>query len=369
MKLSAGLRATIVLPMLVALVARAVDAQTRADDSVVAVLDARVPALLAQHHVPSIAIASIRDGAVVWTKVYGEQAAGVPATARTLYNVASLTKPVFAEIIVRLAAAGRVSLDEPLAGSWIDPDVAADPRHRALTPRMALSHRTGFPNWRPSNAPLRFTFEPGSGYGYSGEGFMYMARFAERKLGASLDALGRDNVFAPLGMTNTAFTQQPWFTGRVALPADRDGTFEQANFSATGNAADLLYTTIGDYAAFAVGVMNRTGLPAAYATQRDSIHSVDLPALTACRSKLGARCPERIGYALGWQIFEYPGFTVRWHTGSDDGHKSVVFYFPEQRRGAVMLTNGANGFLPMMEIGTLLARDTPFADYIRSGGE
>ena len=76
------------------------------------------------------------------------EAKGVPATTRTLYNVASLSKPIFAETIHRLAAAGRLSLDEPMSAYWVDPDVANDPRHERLTPRIALSHRTGFKNWR-----------------------------------------------------------------------------------------------------------------------------------------------------------------------------------------------------------------------------
>jgi CubicO group peptidase (beta-lactamase class C family) len=171
-------------------------------------------------------------------------------------------------------------------------------------------------------------------------------------------------------MRNTSFVRQEWFTDRVAAPARSDGTFFSPSFSAAGtaNAADLLYTTVGDYAAFVAGVMSRRGLPSALATQRDSIHSLDADELAKCRSRLGARCPDRVGYALGWQIFEYPGFTVRWHTGSDDGHKAVVFYFPERRRGAVLLTNGANGFLPIIEVGSLLAAGTPFAEFIRKGG-
>ena len=65
--------------------------------------------------VPSIAIAHIMDWRINLTRVYGEQSAGVPATARTLYNVSALTKPVFAETILRLVAPGRLSLDAVMA--------------------------------------------------------------------------------------------------------------------------------------------------------------------------------------------------------------------------------------------------------------
>jgi CubicO group peptidase (beta-lactamase class C family) len=332
-----------------------------------ATLDARVPGWLAQHRVPSMAIAYVENGAVAWTRVYGEQSAGVPASSQTLYNVASLTKPVFAEVMLQLAAAGRLSLDEPLASHWVDPDVADDPRHRTLTPRLALSHRLGFPNWRPAAGRLRFQLPPDSAYLYSGEGFEYLRRFAERKLGASVDELARQYVFAPRGMKSTAFVEQPWFAGRVAAGRGPDGEYGAPDFARAGNAADLLYATIGDYATFLVGEMSRTGLTPRVASERDSLHAVDPAELAACRAKIGARCPTRIGYGLGWSIMEYPGFTVRWHTGADRGHKAMVFYFPELRRGAVMLTNGANGFPPMIEVGILLSHDTPFASFLETG--
>ena len=340
----------------------------RAHDATVAMLDDSVPTWLARHHVPSMAIAYIDGGALRWTRTYGEQSAGVPATDSTLYNVASLTKPVFTEVMLHLVAAKRLSLDEPMAQYWTDPDVADDPRHRALTPRLALSHRTGFPNWRPAKGKLAFKFDPGTGYEYSGEGFEYVRKFAERKLGASLNELARQYVFVPFRMRSTAFTEQPWFAGRVAAPGSADGSFGAPYFSATGNAADLLHTTASDYARFVVAAMHRDSLPGAIASQRDSIHWVDAKELASCRAKLGKQCPNRIGYALGWQVFEYPGFTVRWHTGSDDGYKSVAFYFPELGRGAVILTNGANGFLPIVEAGALLTVGTPFNEYIRRGG-
>ena len=339
-----------------------------ADSSTFAALDSMVPALLARHHVPGIAIAYIEDGAVAWTRVYGEQAPGVPATTATLYNVASLTKPVFAEVMLQLVADGRIALDEPMAAHWVDPDLAADPRHRLLTPRMALSHRIGFPNWRPRGGPLRLEHGPGSGYHYSGEGYSYLARFAERKLGAGIDELARRYVFAPFGMRNTAFTRQPWFEGRIALPADGRGAFGEAHYANPVNGADLLYATVGDYAAFVVGAMRRTSLPVAVARQRDSIHSPDSSEQAKCRAKIAERCADRFGYGLGWSIMEYPGFTVRWHTGSDDGHKAMAFYFPERRRGVVLLTNGANGFMPMIEVAQLLSWGTPFAEFLRTGG-
>src|SRR5258708_4844696 len=82
----------------------------RAADSQIA-LDRDIPKLLAEHKTPSVSIAQIRGGKVVLTAAYGAQSPGVPATTASLYNIASLTKPLTAEVILRLASKGRLGLD------------------------------------------------------------------------------------------------------------------------------------------------------------------------------------------------------------------------------------------------------------------
>ncbi|HEX8393401.1 MAG TPA: serine hydrolase domain-containing protein [Longimicrobium sp.] len=329
-------------------------------------VDRQAPLWLVRHQVPSVAIAYIRNGRVAWTRVYGEQAPGVPATPATLYNVASLAKPVSAETMLRLAAAGRVSLDEPLAGFWVDPDVAADPRHQRLTPRIALSHRTGFPNWRfqTEGKTLAFQRDPGTTLGYSGEGFEYARRFAQQKLDAEWESLARRYVMGPLRMNSTTYTH-PAAAARVALPFGREGRYGEPSVQDSALASDDLYTTVGDYAAFLTGVIRRDGLPAAYAAQRDSMHVVNEESTARCDRAAVAHCP-RVGMGLGWEILEFGGETVRMHSGADWGESTLAFYFAETGDGAVILTNGANGMKVSLEAVELLFPATRLADYARS---
>lgn len=336
--------------------------------TVLATLDARAPGWLAEHGVPSMAVAYIRDGRVQWTRTYGQQAEGVPATDATLYNVASLTKPLFAELVLRLAADGRLSLDEPMAPVWVDPDLANDPRHALLTPRWALSHQMGFTNWRyQTGDTLRFTKEPGTEFGYSGEGYEYARRFVERKLGASTDSLARQYLFRPLGLTDISFTRQPWFEGRMALPKGPEGRWGQPSVGGEANAADNIHTTIADYAAWVASVVRREGLPAEYVAQRDSSYT---PGGERCDPAKVPLCPVRVGYGLGWTIFEYadPAQNVHWHTGGDWGEKSIVFYWPHRGEGVVVFANGANGFHAMSPALLLLSEGTDFNSFLRTGG-
>jgi CubicO group peptidase (beta-lactamase class C family) len=177
-------------------------------------LDAAMPGILKDAGVASVSLAEIVDGKVVLAKAYGEQSAGVPATEATLYNIASMTKPVTAEVVLRLVSAGKVGLDEPMYKYWVDPDLAKDERAKVLTPRMALSHQMGFANWRRmTGGVLAFQHEPGT-YGYSGEGYQYVARFVEKKTGRRFEDLAQEMVFGPAGMKETTYTGRPWFAGR-----------------------------------------------------------------------------------------------------------------------------------------------------------
>jgi CubicO group peptidase (beta-lactamase class C family) len=253
---------------------------------------------------------------------------------------------------------------------WVDPDVAGDERQKLLTPRILLSHRAGFANWRrETKGVLTFQFDPGTKYQYSGEGFEYLRHFVERKTGGPVNDLASRYLFGPRKMSSTSFVQQPWFASRIALPKNDKGEWGAPSFSTTGNAADDVYTTIDDYARFVVGVMNHEGLSTRLAHQRDSLHAVDPNGLPPCDPKTVKVCPLRAGYALGWGVLEYPAVRVLWHTGSDAGEKTMVFYFPERREGAVMFTNGSNGFQVIIDVGILLFPDSEFADFLRSGKE
>lgn len=322
------------------------------------------PEWLAEHEVASVAIAYIEDGRVAWTAAYGEQSAGVPATPDTLYNVASLAKPVSAEVMLRLASERRVALDEPMSRHWIDPDIANDPRRDVLTLRLALSHRTGFPNWRRmTGGTLAFQSEPGSGFTYSGEGYEYARRYAQATSGEPFEHSAQRLVFDPIGMRNTAYTRRDWFAGRIAVPHDENGVAAAPDIN-DGEmlASDDLYTTVGDYARFLISVMNNEGVSAEIAAQRLA-YDVELRD-GGCGGDTGLSmeaCPLSVGMGMGWMVFRYEGETVVTHGGSDTGEQTLAFFVPERRIGVVMFTNSANGKRVFPEI---VARLYPNQDYL-----
>src|SRR6202167_3172910 len=303
---------------------------------------------LKQSDVPSVAVAYIEDRKVAWTAVYGEQSPGVPATAKTLYNTASLTKPVTAETVLRLASAVKLSLDESMSPFWLDPDIKDDPRSKLLTPRLCLSHQTGFPNWRgKTGGVLKIQWDPGTQTGYSGEGFNYIGRFTEKKLGKPFDVLAQEMVFDPVGMNETSYTAKNWYAGRLAVPRGPNRDKPVDDVATTWDGADLLRTTIQDYAKFVVSVMHDEGLTREIAAERatltrDRMKPEDLKNVCNTAGEPG-HCLVTAGMGLGWGVETVNGEKILDHDGSDWGVKTFVMFVPSRGIGVVVFTNGENG--------------------------
>lgn len=301
-------------------------------------LDQKVPIWLKAFNVTGVAIADIENGKIAWTAFYGDRVPGAPANEKTLYSIASLTKPITAEIILRLASEGKLSLDEPLYPYWIDPEVANNPWNKLLTPRLCLSHQTGFPNWRyQTHGVLTFLFQPGTQTGYSGEGYDYLARFAEKKTGQPFEQLAQRYVFDPIHMKDTSYTPQPWWDGRQAKPVKSDPRTKW-------DAADLLRTTVSDYANFVISVMRNQQLTKETAAQRLTITrnltSPEKESVLCESSPDPDHCKVSTGFSLGWHIVSINNQLIVDHTGADADVKTFAMFIPQQQSGLIIFTNG-----------------------------
>ncbi len=311
-------------------------------------INAHAAEWLKESDVPSVAVAYIEDRKVAWTDVYGEQSPGVAATGKTLYNMASLTKPVTAETVLRLASAGKLSLDESMSPFWLDPDIKDNPWSKLLTPRLCLSHQTGFANWRRmTGGVLKIRWEPGTQTGYSGEGYNYVGRFVEKKMATPFDALAQEIVFDAIGMKETSYTAKQWYAGHLADPRGPKGEKPIDPVATTWNGADLLRTTIGDYAKFVVSVMHDEDLTKEIAAERatmtrDLVKPEDLDKMCKVAGEVG-HCTITAGMGLGWQVETINGVKILNHDGSDWGVKTLAMFVPSQGTGVIVFTNGENG--------------------------
>jgi CubicO group peptidase (beta-lactamase class C family) len=295
----------------------------------------KVPGWMKETNVPAVGIGIIENGKLKYVKVFGELKKGTPAPANTIFQVASLTKPVVEILTLQMVSTGEWKLDEPLATYWIDPDVQNDPRHKKLTTRHVLTHQSGFENWRSMSASrkLEFIADPGTKVNYSGEGLEYLRRALEKKFNEPLDQLARKRLFQPFGMKHTRFFWDASMDeSRFAVAHDKDGKPYDVHKHTTANAADLLLTTVEDYGKFAVNVLKGKGL--SKAVWDDMVRPQAL--YTSGRSMF---------FGLGWMVMPNlsTGEYALIHTGSDPGVSTVVILLPKSQRGLIVFTNGDNG--------------------------
>jgi len=319
-----------------------------------AALDLRVPQLIAKYRFAGTGIAVIRGGTVAWSGYYGEQAPGVRAGKNTMFNGASLATTITAETCLRLAAEGRISLDEPIWRFYVHPDLAADARYKLLTPRIILSHRTGLLNWPYAykDGKLAFVATPGKRFGYSGIGYEILGRFLEKKLGTNFELLVRKTLFEPLSLKNIAVGLHPWMNPYVTTPMDASGKYETSyrtdappdpdRPTRAWSAADDLFTTAEDYARLLAGVMRDDGLTPEVAKARRTIYSPFAGDPDwECSASLTPSCPTEYGFGLGWMVFKYKTGSVITNGGNDSGENALAYFSPEHPGdGVVVFVNG-----------------------------
>lgn len=287
---------------------------------------------LKENKVPTLGIGAIENGKLQQVKVFGEISKGISAPYNTIFNVASLTKPVTAMVALKLVSLGRWNLDEPIYKYWTDPEIANDPRNKKLTTRIILSHQTGFPNWRymNENKKLNFQFEPGTKYQYSGEGMEYLRKALEKKFKKSLQQLANEIIFQPLKMTDTRYIwDKNVDTTRLAVGYDKDGNAYETVKNKTPNAADDLLTTVEDYGKFLVSVMNGDRL------QKNVFEEMIKNQVASTKGK---------HFGLGFEIYDLGnGEIALSHGGSDNGVQTIVFILPKTKQGLLIFTNSDTG--------------------------
>jgi CubicO group peptidase (beta-lactamase class C family) len=326
------IRHTIALASLLATFSAATAVARRLDDAALVRLGRVVPAALREAGVPGAAVAVVRDGEIVFAHGFGVRRSGESGAVSpdTVFEAASLAKTVFSRLVLDLADAGGIDLDRPLVElakapftPWVKglmaSEVVDDPRLARITPRHVLSHRSGFPNWARGR-PLELLARPGERFGYSGEGFSYLQRVVEERTGRRLAAWAEEKLLRPLGMTRTSYVWQERFRDDAAWGHDATGQATVFARFKSALAAGSLYTTAHDFARFLI---------AALADPR-----IRTPQ---------TRVEERIAWGLGWGLEMSASGRAIWHWGDNGEYKALVFAYPADRSGVVVLTHGTRG--------------------------
>jgi CubicO group peptidase (beta-lactamase class C family) len=329
-------------------------------------IDREVNALMRSSRVTGLQLALIHNGHVTYTNVYGlrDAARKLPMSRTTVTYGASLTKAAFAYLVMQLVDERRIDLDAPLASYLPKPlpsyrryaDLAKDARWRRLTMRMLLSHTTGFANFRfiEPDKKLRFHRDPGTRYGYSGEGIVLAQFVLETGLGIDVGAEMQKRIFDRFGMKRTSMTWRADFESNYAENYQLDGSpYPHRRWDDVG-AAGSLDTTAVDYAAFLAAVVRGEGLSgkakAEMIRRQIEIDSErQFPTLTEARTERWK--PIGLGYGLGWGVFETPYGHAFFKEGHDEGTANYVLCVQPKRACIVMLANDVRAeriFVPLV---------------------
>lgn len=176
-------------------------------------------------HIPGIATAVLSEG-TIRTQSVGVMNVNNPeeVTQATVFEAASLSKPVFAYVVLKLAQKGQIDLDKPLYEYFSDtdgfgpPEMRADENYKKLTARMVLSHQAGLPNEFTSPESLRYVSNVGDNFDYSGVAYQFLGEVVEKITSKSLETLAQEE-FVKIGMTNSSF-MPPTGCCLIKLPND-----------------------------------------------------------------------------------------------------------------------------------------------------
>ena len=336
---------------------------------------AAVERVLKQFNVPGVSVAVIKDFKVVFARGYGiaDAETGAPVTTETMFQAASISKPVAAMVSLKAVQDRRFGLDQDIntiLKSWKLPDGSGKDGSPAVTPRMLMSHTSGtgdafgFPGYdpgtplptlqqildgdKPSNLrAVRLERQPGSGFEYSGGAVLIQQLALAEATGKPFAQLAHDTVLGPLEMTNSTF-EQPLPAGRASHAARAHGRMGQRMGAPwhvyPEQAAAGLWTTATDLARFAIEVQ--------LATQGRSERVLSA---TMAREMV---TPVGVGpFAVGFEMAKQGEGWYFMHSGSNWGFQCDLTAHRSKGYGAVIMANGDNGGAVIAELRRMIQQE------------
>ena len=332
-----------------------------------AAIDVEVGKIMTDTHAKGMAVAVVDHGEVGYLQAYGTRnAKGDPLTTDTVMYGASVTKTVFAYTVMQLVDQGKLTLDTPLKDDLDKPlpsygpdpvfpdkygpykDLANDPRWEKITPRMCLTHSTGFNNFwfiEPDHK-LHIHFEPGTQFSYSGEGFILLQFVIEhgRKaqgLGLDIGDLTKAN-FDRLGMTRTSLRWRDDFASNFADGWNDQGQPQDHDQRSKPRAAGSMDTTISDLPKFAAALVRGDGLSAASHAEmtKPQLHLTTAHQFPPFGADLPVNQQRKDLYAgLGVVVFDGPQGPGFYKGGHDGQTANTMVCIEASQRCVVIVSN------------------------------
>ena len=303
-------------------------------------------ALMQKLNVPGISMAIINDGKLVYHSVkgYANLEENQKVTNKTIFEAASLSKPLFSFFVMDFVERGLLDLDTPLYQYLPYTDIAHDSRYKKITARMVLSHTTGFPNWRQDyeSNQLFIQFDPGTAFFYSGEGYQYLAKVLmhlEKTDDAGLEQIFQERVGRPLQLLVTKFVQDNNNLENKATGYKESQVYQGDDDPNVFGSAFSIHSEASDFSKWIIALMNK-----------DLITKSSYEQLFKTQVVLPEDSEQReVGiseWTLGFAKANLPIGTAYGHGGNNPGFTSLFGFFPNTKWGFVIFTNANQSTLP-----------------------
>ncbi|MGI9551317.1 MAG: serine hydrolase domain-containing protein, partial [Aurantibacter sp.] len=284
------------------------------------------------YNIPGVSLALIKEGKVVYHKTYGVKNTNTkePVNEKTLFEAASITKPVFAFVVLRLADKGIIDLDKPLYQYLPFEALEEYPEYKKITGRHVLIHRSGLPNWG-----LEMINIPGEKYGYSGEGFEYLKRVVVKITGKSIEQILDEELIGPNGLYHMEFSDNEELrkvvsSGHVGNQPTNWGIPQEAGM------AFSMHTEAKAFSKYALTLLERKGLKSNTYKDFMTLHTESDPQFWNDPNK-------REGAGLGIFIRESDYGNTFYHGGNNGDFKCFFEVYDDLKMGYVMYTNSDTG--------------------------
>ncbi len=351
-----------------------------------AAIDAQVKKIMSDTHANGMAVAVVDKGKVGYVQAYGiRNAKGDPLTIDTVMYGASITKTVLAYTTMQLVDQGKLSLDTPIKDDLDHPlttygpdpvfpdkhgpypDLANDPRWEKITPRMCLTHSTGFNNFwfiEPDHK-LHIHFDPGTRYSYSGEGFILLQFVIEH--GRKAQGLGLDvgdltkATFDRLGMTRTSLVWRPDFASNLADGWNDKGQPKEHDRRSKVRAAGSMDTTISDLPKFAAALVRGDGLSAASRAEmtKPQLHITSAHQFPPFGPELPVKEQRKdLAAGLGVVVFDGPQGHGFYKGGHDEQTANTMVCIEASQRCVVILSNDVRAEAGFADLVRFILGDT-----------
>lgn len=327
-------------------------------------LEKHITALMDSAKVTGLEIAVLQHNKPLYVHAFGyadKEKQRMPDTS-TIFWACSLSKAVFGYCVLKLVDQGVISLDTPLQHYLKKPlpdyvftkktrgyqDIRDDKRYEKITARMCLDHTTGLPNYRgfEPNGKLSIRTDPGTRYGYSGEGMFLLQFVLEQVTGKGYEELAQENVFKPLGMTHSSYIWQDAFEANHAEGHDSTQKVYEFDRRTLPHSAGSMYTSIDDYTKFMTVMMQRKGL------SEKSFKEMLSPQIAILSKKqfgpdalVDDKTPQqtKLFYGLGVGLLKTPYGTAFFKEGHSEGWSHYSIGYPDKGLAIVIFTNSDYG--------------------------